>query len=111
MRGRSQVPAEYGVPRTLARLEALPRRPPLRDRGTAALTAALTAARPAPGPSEAAAAAAWAACKQAMDEGTGCMVDLCVLRNRTQVFLLSGGGFVLRSPLFTSCVDTLYRGL
>ena len=60
MRGRTQVPAEYGAPRTLARLEALPRRPPLRDRGTAALTAALTAARPAPGPSEAAAAAAWA---------------------------------------------------
>ena len=50
MRGRTQVPAEYGVPRTLARLEALPRRPLLRDRGTAALTAALTAARPAPGP-------------------------------------------------------------
>ena len=50
------MPAEYGVPRTLARLEALPRRPPLRDRGTAALTAA----RPAPGPIEAAAAAAWA---------------------------------------------------
>ena len=34
------MPAEYGVPRTLARLEALPRRPPLRDRGGAALTAA-----------------------------------------------------------------------
>ena len=40
MRGSTQVPAEYGVPRTLARLEALPRRPLLRDRGTAALTAA-----------------------------------------------------------------------
>ena len=56
--GSTQVPAEYGVPRTLARLEALPRRPPLRDRSTEGLTAALTAARPAPGPSEA--AAEWA---------------------------------------------------
>ena len=52
-------PSARRVRGTLARLEALPRRPLLRDRGTAALTAALTAARPAPGPSEAAAAAAW----------------------------------------------------
>lgn len=42
MRGvvSTQVAAPYGVPRTLARLEALPRRAPLRGRGTAALTAA-----------------------------------------------------------------------
>lgn len=53
MRGpRTQVPAEYGVPRTLARLEALPRRGASEGQGhSAALTrhCGPRAARPAPG--------------------------------------------------------------